>query len=605
MNAERTAADAAVRILLTDYGAEPNSGRDALPAMRRAIEAASRVPGPVVLECPKGSYDFYPEAAARLTYFITNTASEEENPDPAKTIAILIKQASRLTLEGNGSLFLIHGRMTMLVVDGCDDIEIRNLHLDYVRPTVAEMTIEAAGGDYFDALVHPDSRYELQDGRVYWIGDGWRFHEGPMQAFDPVRNRTWRIDNLGERAVRVEELAPMRLRFHLDGAPEQPPGRVLQVRDGIRDQVGAFIHRSRNVRWLRSGVHFMHGLGIVCQYSEDLRFAGLDLTPRPETGRTVTAFADFIHLSGCRGKIVIEDCRFVGGHDDPINVHGTHLQIADIPAPNQVRLRFMHPQTFGFEAYFPGDEVEFVESASLIAYGSGKVKTVQALSPRECLLTLEEDVPAGAAAGHAIENTTWTPEVHISGNYFARIPTRGVLVSTRRKAVIERNVFDGMTMSGVFVADDAESWFESGPVRDLAIRRNRFIACGSADHPVIYIAPENRLVEADKSVHGGIVIEDNRIETSEAAALDAKSVRGIRFANNAIVPASEVGSHGGQRPRKAASLIRLSACSEVTIAGNAIATEGTPAQFVFTHLTAIDEVRVEPGQGLRIESIEE
>ncbi|MFC4810081.1 right-handed parallel beta-helix repeat-containing protein [Paenibacillus sp. GCM10023250] len=585
------------RIRLTDYGAVPDSGRDALPAMRRAIEAAERHAGPAVLECPPGRYDFYPGEAARAPYYITNTASEEENPDVTKTIAILLKGIGRLTLDGNGSLFLFHGRVTMLALDGCDDVEIRDLHLDYVRPTVAEMTVTAAGTGYMDVEVHPDSRYELQDGKVYWTGDGWRFNAGPMQAFDPVRNRTWRIDNLGE-AARAEELAPGRLRFHLDGASGEPAGRVLQVRDGLRDQVGVFIHRSRNIRLTGGGIHFMHGLGIVCQYSEDLRFSELDLSPRPETGRTVTAFADFIHVSGCRGRVEIEGCRFIGGHDDPVNVHGTHLRLVGMPEPNRVLLRFMHPQTYGFQPFFPGDEAAFVKSATLLPYGSGRVRAVQAVSPRDWLLTLEADAPAGAEPGDAVENVTWNPELHVHGNYFARIPTRGVLVTTRRKAVIEGNVFDGTTMSGVLVADDAESWFESGPVRDLTIRGNRFAGCGSAEHPVICVAPENRVADAASPVHEGIVIEGNRIETSLAAALDAKSVRGLRFANNAVVPAEGAAEDGAPA---AASLIRLDACSGVTVNGNAFAEDGLPASVAAVKRMAPDGLRVGEGQRLRVE----
>ncbi|WP_219837838.1 right-handed parallel beta-helix repeat-containing protein [Paenibacillus sp. R14(2021)] len=579
MIAEKDSESAPVTICLADFGAEPDSGRDALPAMRLAIEAAAVIAGPVVLECPKGVYDFYPEQATRAPYYISNTASEEENADVTKTIGILLKSIANLTLEGHGSMFLIHGRMTMLVLDDCDDIEIRHVHLDYARPTVAEMTIMASSDYFMDVEVHPDSRYEFQDGKFYWSGEGWRFNEGPMQEYDPVRNKTWRIDNLTALAVRVEELAPMRLRFHYDHAPGMTTGRVLQVRDGLRDQVGAFIHRSRNVQWIKSGIHFMHGLGIVCQYSENLRFAELDLTPRLETGRTVAAFADFIHFSGCRGKVEIAGSRFVGGHDDPINVHGTHLQVTEAPKPDKIVVRFMHPQSYGFDAFFPGDEVDFIESASLQSRGTGTVRSVERLSPREILLTLAEAVPAGTGAGDAVENATWTPEVHVHDNYFARIPTRGVLATTRRKVLIERNVFDRLTMSGVFVANDAESWYESGPVRDLTIRGNRFIACGGAEHPVIYIAPENREIDADNPVHAGIVIENNVIETTTAAALDAKSVRGLRFVNNSIASpceAHEGAAQGVDRQPAAESLIRLQACSEVTIAGNAIAPQDIP-----------------------------
>ena len=40
-----------------------------------------------------------------------------------------------------------------------------------------------------------------------------------------------------------------------------------------------------------------------------------------------------------------------------------------------------------------------------------------------------------------VENVTYTPEVIVRNNYFSRIPTRGLLVTTRRKVLIESNTF--------------------------------------------------------------------------------------------------------------------------------------------------------------------
>ncbi|WP_435169165.1 alpha-1,3-galactosidase-related protein [Paenibacillus glycanilyticus] len=583
-----------VVIRLTDYGAVPDSGADAQPAMRRAIEAASRVQGPVLLDIPRGRYDFHPDEAVRAPYYISNTASESENPDVTKTIGILLKGLKDLTLEGNGALLVFHGKMTMLAIDGCEGIRIRNLHADYEWPTVTEMTITAVGSDYFDAEVHSDSRYAIEGGRLVWIGEGWRFTKGPMQEYDPIRDTTWRIYNIVERASKVEELAPNRLRVFVEDGSEisgLTAGRVLQMRDGIRDQVGAFIHRSRDVSWSGVGMHFMHGLGIVGQFSENLSFKQMDFSPRAETGRTVTAFADFIHLSGCRGKVEIADSRFVGGHDDPINAHGTHLRIVGTPAPDQLVLRFMHHQTYGFDAFIPGDEIEFVRHASLLAYGSGTVKTMERLSPREVLLTLEAPVPSDIRPDDVVENVTWTPEVRITGNYFARIPTRGVLITTRRKVVIEDNLFERMTMSGISVADDAESWYESGKVGDLTIRNNQFIECGGPDHPVIVIAPENTELDVARPVHAGIRIEGNRIETRDAAALGAKSTGLIDFISNEIVMTADA-----DKPVR--SLIMLTACSGVRIAGNILTGEGLERDVRLRQMPA-DEVVVEAGQGLR------
>lgn len=543
---------------------------DTQAAMQRAIEAAGREKGPVLLECPQGCYHFYPEHALRVPYNISNTASEKELPDVTKTAGLLLKGLRKLIIEGNGSLFLFHGKQTMLLLDGCADVEIRNLHLDYSQPTVVELTVERCGSDYCELVVHPDSRYELKGGKLEWAGTGWRFQDGPMQVCDPVRNITWRTSNWLVQATSVVELSPGRLRLEFNFRPEATEGTILQLRDGIRDQAGIFITESCSVTFSQVGVHFMHGLGITGQFSRDLTFRQLDLSPRSGTGRSVAGFADFIHLSGCRGRILIEDSRFIGAHDDAVNVHGTYLRVAGQPDDNTLKVRFMHPQTYGFTAFHPGDEIRFVRADSLTAYAYGRVAAVRLLNPRELLLTLKEAVPEGIGETDVVENMTWTPEVEIRGNYFARIPTRGILATSPRRTVIRDNLFEGMQMSAVLVAADAASWYESGPVTDMIIARNRFLDCGSSADAVISISPENREICGETPVHSNIVIEDNEFEkvnSPEAMVLSARSTAGLIFRHNRIICGS--GSRTGLE-----DLFSLTACGGARIAHHSITEPG-------------------------------
>lgn len=290
----------------------------------------------------------------------------------------------------------------------------------------------------------------------------------------------------------------------------------------------------------------------------------MDISPRLETGRTVTGFADFIHMSSCRGKITVADSRFAGSHDDVVNVHGTYLRIVEQLSANRVKVRFMHPQTYGFMAFHPGDEIEFVRSGSLTTYAANEVIEVTRLNPRELILTLAQSIPEGIGSHDVIENVTWTPEVEVVNNHLARVPTRGILVTTRRKVEIKGNVFDRMQMSAILVALDAESWYESGKVEDVTIAENHFIECGGIEHPVIFISPENTEVDESTPVHQGIVIMNNRFETGETLVLSAKSTRGLVFSANEIV----MGGEGTNCLSSVADAIRLTACSEVDIQDN-------------------------------------
>ncbi|OZB94404.1 right-handed parallel beta-helix repeat-containing protein [Paenibacillus sp. XY044] len=558
------------KISLADFGDAEDLQANAGGAMRLALEAAASHDAdvPVILDVPFGTYHFYPEHAVKAAYHITNTASEEENPDVTKTIALLLKGLRRLTLEGNGSLFVIHGKQTMLLLDSCADVEIRNLRFDYAVPTVTEMTVERCGDHDLDVRVHPDSHYELEDGHLTWVGEGWSFREGPVQHCDFGRTATWRVDDWPSRAERIVEIGSRRLRFHFgkEAVPDILPGVTVQMRDGIRDQVGVLILECERISLIGMGLHFMHGLGVVGQFSGDLTFTDLDVTPRPETGRTVAGFADFIHCSGCRGRISITDSRFAGAHDDAVNIHGTYLRIVDQPSPNQVRVRFMHPQTYGFRAFFPGDEIAFVNAHSLASYAFGRIAAAEMLDPREFLLTLEQPAPTGLGEHDVIENVTWMPEVVIERNHFARIPTRGILASSPRKTVIQGNRFERMNMSAILVAADANSWYESGAVADLCITNNQFIDCGGEEHPVIRIAPENEQSNSDVPVHRNIRIEDNRFRAAHAMLLSVRSTEGLAFCRN------EITLEGKDHPKEAPypGFYMMECCSGVEMGANSI-----------------------------------
>jgi hypothetical protein len=545
-------------ICVNDFGILPDSGEDAISAVRSAISAAFEEKGPVVLQFKKGRYDFYSENSTRVPYYISNTASEDENPDLTKNIGLYIKGIKNLTIEGNGSQLVFHGKMTTIVIDQSEDVEIRNLSIDFERPTMSEMTVEAVGADYIDFRVNSDSWYEIEGNRLVWVGEGFRYTNGPSQEYAPEKNITWRTWNPASESECAVELEPFRLRLYYSAMHKTKVGNVFQMRDGIRDQAGVFINCSKNIVFKSINFYYMHGLGIVGQYSENLHFEGLNCVPHNEKGRTAASFADFMHFSGCKGNVAVLNSHFAGSHDDCINVHGTHLRIMEKPSGNELVVRFMHPQSYGFDAFFSGDSIDFINSAALTVLGSASVISAERLSARETILKMDQNVPEDVVVGDCVENATWTPDVEIRGNCFARVPTRGILVTTRKKVVIEDNVFERMGVSGILIADDAESWYESGMISDVTIKNNVFIECAD---PVINISPENTDIRPENPVHRNIRIEGNRFKVRNERILYAKSTQGLSFIGNTIVLLDP-------DAYKSKSMIELLACSDVKVLDN-------------------------------------
>lgn len=583
----------AQRLAVTDFGAAPDSRKDATAAVQRAILACQRLTH-AVLVFPAGRYDFFSDSAVRKAYFISNTSSEEECPSKVKTIGMAFADQHGLSIEGNGSLFVFHGKMTTFVFDHCSDISLQHVTMDFERPTMSEFTVVRATPSSVEVAVHQDSWYRLDSGRLSWYGENWSSPAGPDLSEDhyfcirvDTSDQSFHYAN-GEYSKlmmsKISSAGDRRLRF--DGSfdtSHYPVGSVFTVRDPIRDEVGAFIVSSKNVVLRDVTMHYMHGLGIVGQYSSGITLTDVRIVPW--RGRQIASFADGMHFSGCRGLILIDHCIYRGMHDDEINVHGTHLKIVRQPAADELVVRFMHPQTYGFDAFFAGDTISFVHPTTLIGYGSARILEATRLSEREILLKLDHRV--AASVGDVVENITWTPSLTVRNCVFSGTNTRGLLVTTRRKVIITHNQFNRLGMHAILIADDALSWYESGNVLDVLIDDNKFLEIGYNSLPNNYpiaIAPENHELHGDAPVHKHIRIEGNRFFCTTGAVLSARSVEGLWFVRNrvdfvgagagaGVRGAGARGARVGSSASDGAGVVpgfKLVACKKVVIEGNQI-----------------------------------
>ncbi|MDE6957062.1 MAG: hypothetical protein K2O96_03050, partial [Lachnospiraceae bacterium] len=157
----------------------------------------------------------------------------------------------------------------------------------------------------------------------------------------------------------------------------------------------------------------------------------MDFETPASSGRTTAGYADFIQMSGCKGKIDISGCTFSNPHDDPINVHGTFNQVVEKIADNKIKVRYMHNETAGFPNFFVGDQVEFMTKGNMIPVADS-VRTVVAVdgpdgrggdmgegssSLTDIILTFDEAIPSEIAVNqHVVENIAYTPEVSIKNN---------------------------------------------------------------------------------------------------------------------------------------------------------------------------------------------
>jgi len=479
---------------------------------------------PVEVNFAPGRYDFFTDNIYKEKYNISNTNG---SPDSLKAVGILLKHARNFEISGEGAEIVYRGKMIEVCIDSCENISVSDLQFDYQRPTVSEFKVVEAGEDYADIQIHKDSKYKIENGNIIWYGEGWTSTTRILgQELNLETNDVRRLWDPLE-GMHFEQIEPNLVRAK--GEHKMKLHHVYQLRETFRDYAAVFTRRSKNISWKNVNFYFMHGMGMVCQFSENLSFDSVSIAPDSTSGRTTAAWADCLHISGCKGKVLVKNCIFKGAHDDAINIHGTYLRVVEKISDTELKLRFMHKQTYGFMAVNPGDEIEFINSESYKSYGTNRVMQAILLNPKEILITLEESVPEKLDLEDVIENVTWTPEVEIRGCSVSWIPTRGFLISTRRKALVEDNEFLATHMSAILLAIDANNWFESGYVHNMTIRNNKFIHCAE---PVILIEPGNSV--PNNSVYQNIKIANNEFVLRNELIVKAKSTKGLSVTGNMI-----------------------------------------------------------------------
>lgn len=481
----------------------------------------------LVLE-KNGIYDVREDDSFELKgYYCTNTAKKHENPDGMRKAAVFMKDKKDVVIDGNGATILVHGKMTPLLFDKCENVTVKNLTVDYACPTMAEFTVISSENGVCTIRINPECLFRIEENKLIWQGeygkdslpyweDSYIGNRRHIKLYDPLTEYTSDIKREDFVFEKIEKLSSDTLRIHLKNKNlYMPAGCIIQSRNIVRDQTGSLFQRCKNLVFDSLRIRFMHGLGMVSQFCENVTYINCDLTPAE--GRTAASTADFFQFSGCKGRLTVENCKARGAHDDYINVHGTHLRIIETNnTENSITVRFMHDESWGFQAFEVGDELEFIKCDTLIPYAQTKVKSYKKLNDTDIMLFLDCPLPDIVIGKDVVENVTWTPDLYVKKCSFGPTYGRGILCTTRGKVIIENNVFRKVRGPALLIEDDCNFWFESGLTKEIIFRNNRVINCDYSSNwenaPAIRYTPKVMNEKSEEYVHGKLVLTGNSFE---------------------------------------------------------------------------------------------
>lgn len=502
----------------------------------------------ITLKFAPGRYDFFENGAFDREYYISN--HDQSNP---KKVAFALEDLHNVTIEGQGSEFVFHGRMIPFSIINGKGIVLKNFSVDFELPAFRQLHILSVDSsrNELTAELYPKGNYRIEDNRLIFKGEGWEIVPNHYMAFRADKRLTFLRRDLQFNPKSIEEISADIIKLiGFNDSRYASPGEVFALRTYYRPTPGIFISHSKNTQIYNVKVHYAEGMGLLAQMSENITLDGFSVSLKGDDDpRYFTTQADATHFSACKGVIISKNGLYEGMADDAINVHGTYLLVSKRVNHNTVHAKYMHPQTWGFQWGEQGDSVQFVEANKMELIGNhiNYVRSIRAIDQttdfgaKEFEIVFENSLPAQISENDkfGIENLSWTPEVIFSNNIIRNNRARGALFSTPRSVICENNLFDHTHGTAILLCGDCNGWFETGACKDVIIRNNVFVNALTANYQftnaIISIYPEiPNLKDQEKYFHSGIVIENNIFKTFDTPILYAKSTDGLIFRNNQI-----------------------------------------------------------------------
>ena len=484
----------------------------------------------------KGTYYIDSEKCKKHMLYITNTVGDEEFSNDEtphlNAVPFYFGGIDNITFDGGNSVFVIDGKVTNIAMENCKNITLKNIEIQHSHPDMHELKVVRKGIFSVDFEIDRDTQYEFVNGKGYFFGKDYRY------AIDYRVNNSWwiglirkatpnkikRVNHPLFSALKIRDLGNRKIRVTYPNTFRFKTGDCYYVFDVRRQFAGIFVNKCENVRLENIKQRFNYSLALVAQDSENIIVDSVEFAPEKDSARKMASVADFIQICMCRGNVSIKDSYFDGAGDDSLNVHGVHFKITDI-CDNQITVRFMHPQTHGYNPLRVGDTIAYINTDTLLEEGTAVIEKSELVNEYEIMLTVSSTDKA--RVGNVIEDISACPNLEFENNTMTRIITRGLLITTRGKVNVKNNHFISTTMSGILLSDDAKSWYESGMCKDVTIENNTFDYCGQTP---ILIKPENRMYAG--AVHKNIKLIGNTFKKYKGYSINAKDTDGIVLKDN-------------------------------------------------------------------------
>ena len=366
--ASEAGAKTADILLAADFGVVGDGVTDDGPAISEAVRAAVERQATLRFEAGK-------------TYYVgtaTNTAAVFRSP-------FSMKDASGVTLDGQGAIFRMKPGLSFFALAGCKDIQLENCVFDMAESVYLVGRVESVDGKTVAFSVDREPYLASYDFTAV-NGFAIRYNEG-VQGRPHRFLRT--MERTGERQVKVTYASsPDCVRGDLVFLPNPGIGHAYSEAIYIGGCGGALVFENITIRQAPSFIMAIKG------NNAEMYFENVDMLPDAEDGREIhmVSWRDGYHCKDNRLPIHWNECDVGVLYDDVFNISNTLGYITEVADDNvftAVNYELWLQGRRISPGYRIGDVVDVYDLGNGAFCGTGTVRRVVNNADGSSTVTLE------------------------------------------------------------------------------------------------------------------------------------------------------------------------------------------------------------------------
>lgn len=464
------------------------------------------------------------------------------NANGLKKVIFPLIARKNITLDGGGAHLLFHSRVFPFIINGCEDIRIENLIIDFSFPRYAVAEVLQSDEQGFSLRVDEDlypwrtvnGAWEFQAGnevrttaekKFFLSGDGLCCYLVAGETRDPLFNLAAALLRTDARRTQPNII---RFDYRPDSARLKavPGQKIIVSNDENRENDVFFIENSRGLAVRHVDIVRGAGMGFIGQMSRDLLFEDVHIHVAPGRSEPHAITADAFHFVNCDGRLTLRRCAVSDSLDDAINVHGIYTRVIDCQG-DTLTAALGHQEQYGLTPFRPGDQLRITPANGAAEYGALTVRECRLSEDEKSLLIRFDNLRGALQPGDFLDCPMRAPELLVEESSFVRCPR--VLLSSSQKTIVRGNHFS--LLGAVTAIDGMAYWYESGLASDLLIENNRFDHSGLKGAGALSALIDSR--EPTRRMHKNIRILNNEIIGTDIL-LNASHVDGLTLHGNTV-----------------------------------------------------------------------